>query len=383
MTYNLLIVEDEKPLRKKMVNNVDWDGNGYCVFEASNGVEALELAETVEIDVLVTDIQMPKMGGVKLVESLKARYPHVRVVVISGYAEFEYAQSFLRLGVYDYLLKPFRSVRLLEVVNATRDKIQAKRIEERELRSLLSRLHQCLSEQKLLDSYAWLVAEQDLVWTEDMESLGLSRLLRGGNREDLLQGFERIDLWLQKVFPYPWFTSVLQSFVLHALHTLHDYGATCGSMGDILVAFDPIQPPWEDMAAVQIWVHALLLAINDHITYHQGDRTKHLIEEAKGFIDRHYAKGVTLTGLAQQLNVSTGYLSRLFQEHVGMSFTEYQNQIRLDRAKELLKSRDWKVYRVADAIGFTDPFYFSSWFKRMVGSTPTEYRQSLEDRSKP
>lgn len=81
--------------------------------------------------------------------------------------------------------------------------------------------------------------------------------------------------------------------------------------------------------------------------------------------------------MAVKFNLSTGHLSNLFQEETGESFSNYLNMLRLAKAKELLKTTDDLVYQVADQLGFNDAYYFSSWFKKMVGTSPTTYRENI------
>ncbi|MDI9459129.1 MAG: response regulator, partial [Bacillota bacterium] len=108
---NLLIAEDEKYLREKVTKNVDWESYGYKVFAAADGEEALEIIKNEDIHILVTDIRMPGMDGLELTERAKALNEQIKAIIISGHAEFELAQSSIRLGVEDYLLKPFRTQR--------------------------------------------------------------------------------------------------------------------------------------------------------------------------------------------------------------------------------------------------------------------------------
>lgn len=68
----------------------------------------------------------------------------------------------------------------------------------------------------------------------------------------------------------------------------------------------------------------------------------------------------------------------MFLDYVGENFTEYLNMIRVNKAKELLKTTDKKIYQIADQVGFNDSYYFSSWFKKIVGVTPTTYRENLD-----
>jgi two-component system response regulator YesN len=81
--------------------------------------------------------------------------------------------------------------------------------------------------------------------------------------------------------------------------------------------------------------------------------------------------------MARDFNISISYLSSLFHEETGESFSEYLNLLRLNKAKELLKSTDIKIYQIADRLGFNDAYYFSSWFKKQVGASPTTYRDNI------
>ena len=84
--------------------------------EASNGEEALELADIVRPDLVISDIRMPKMDGIELAEQLRDKYPNTKVIFLTAYNEFEYARKAIRLGVSDYILKPFQDGELEGVI---------------------------------------------------------------------------------------------------------------------------------------------------------------------------------------------------------------------------------------------------------------------------
>ncbi len=105
----VLIVDDEKYVRMGIKNDTDWALIGCeVVGEASNGVEALALADEVRPDLVVSDIRMPKMDGIELAQKLLEKYPGAKVIFLTAYNEFEYARQAIRIGVSDYLLKPFQ-----------------------------------------------------------------------------------------------------------------------------------------------------------------------------------------------------------------------------------------------------------------------------------
>lgn len=107
LKLNLIIVDDEEEIRTGLHYKLDWERLGYqIVGEAANGLEALELLENTEVHVMITDIRMPVMDGMALLNEQKQRFPQVRTIVLSGYDDFAYAKTALQCGARDYLLKP-------------------------------------------------------------------------------------------------------------------------------------------------------------------------------------------------------------------------------------------------------------------------------------
>lgn len=105
----VLIVDDEKYVRMGIKSETDWPLIGCeVVGEAANGIEGLEAAETLRPDLVISDIRMPKMDGIEMAEKIIERCPGTKVIFLTAYNEFEYARQAIRIGVSDYLLKPFQ-----------------------------------------------------------------------------------------------------------------------------------------------------------------------------------------------------------------------------------------------------------------------------------
>ncbi|MGG0823554.1 response regulator [Paenibacillus turicensis] len=106
-TYRIMIVDDEVILRSGIVHLCNWSDYGIeFVAQAANGQEALALIEAHSPHVVITDIVMPVMDGVELTKNIKKMYPHIKIVVLSSYSEFNYVREVFKYGVTDYLLKP-------------------------------------------------------------------------------------------------------------------------------------------------------------------------------------------------------------------------------------------------------------------------------------
>lgn len=118
--YKLLIVEDEKWEREGLVEFLDWSEMDIDIIgAAANGVQGLKLAWEYHSDIIITDIKMPIMDGIEFTRKVKDILPECRIIIITGYDDFEYAKEAIKLGVYEYLLKPVKKEQLVEVLNKT------------------------------------------------------------------------------------------------------------------------------------------------------------------------------------------------------------------------------------------------------------------------
>ena len=113
----ILIVDDETVVRRGIILGVDWGQIGCAIVgEAANGEEGLALAREQRPDLIITDIRMPRMDGIQMMKALRELGFTTRVIVLTAYSDFSYAQSAIKLGADDYLLKPFRDQELLSAV---------------------------------------------------------------------------------------------------------------------------------------------------------------------------------------------------------------------------------------------------------------------------
>ena len=110
----IMIVDDMPIFREYLTSCIDWNAYGFeLCCEAKNGKEALEKFEVFYPDIVLTDINMPHIDGLELAERLMESYPDVSVVLISGHSEFEYARQAIKIGVSDYIVKPFEKEELI------------------------------------------------------------------------------------------------------------------------------------------------------------------------------------------------------------------------------------------------------------------------------
>lgn len=121
----VFLVEDEIVMREGIKNNIDWTKEGYeFVGEASDGELAYPLIQSTKPDILITDIRMPFMNGLELSRLVKQEFPNIKIIVLSGFDEFEYAKEAINIGITEYLVKPISSAALLEAVNRVKSIIE-------------------------------------------------------------------------------------------------------------------------------------------------------------------------------------------------------------------------------------------------------------------
>lgn len=245
----VMVVEDEELIRRGIVLAVDWAAlDCVVVGEASNGVEALAREAECRPTLIITDLKMPRMDGLEMLAKLRERGCTAHVIILTAYDSFAYAQTALRLGAVDFLLKPFHD--------------------------------------------------------GDLENAVLALQKRLATREK---------------------------------------------------APEPELPPV------------------------RTDSRSRYVQEAMDYIGRRYASPeLSIAEVAAALGVSEGHLSHIFKKETGLTVGAYLTRCRIQRAMALLREGKKRVYEVAEAVGYRDITYFSGTFKKIVGLTPTEYQNQIK-----
>lgn len=143
--HTLLIIDDDKWVRQGLCMTVDWKKEGIEVIgDAKDGEEALKLIELYEPEIIITDIKMPSMDGIALIEMLSARKMRTKVIIISGYNDFSYAQKAVRYGAIDYILKPIQETELLHVVRKCVNELEKESLSSIQMQKLSSCIKESL-----------------------------------------------------------------------------------------------------------------------------------------------------------------------------------------------------------------------------------------------
>jgi two-component system response regulator YesN len=315
------------------------------VDDVRNGRRALEVMEQYTPDLVISDIRMPIMDGLSLMECISERYPHVDRVLITGHADFEYARRAIQFGVTDYLMKPIsiESIHPLIV-------------------RLLSKKHVHWTRQ----------ADPDLVL--ELKEL-LTDLVKNVLAENKAAVIKRIDLWEHYCDTIPMSLKEkkeMADYILLAFRTefISHQSDVWDSAAALLHTANSKAELFEKMKSY--FLHLIQL-----ISAKRAPRNKRVIDFVLQEIERRYVDpDVSIQYFADKAGVSPSYLSKMFREIMHVPFTPYLSDFRLEQAKRILESDDEvKLWHVSERCGFSDYSYFSKVFKKRYGIPPQEYRE--------
>ena len=145
----VFLVEDEMVIRRGIKNSIDWEKEGYIFCgEASDGELAYPMIIKEKPDILITDIRMPFMDGLELCKLVKKELPNIKILILSGYDEFDYAKEAIRLGVTEYLLKPISSGKLPEALNGVSESIRREKEDKDLVRKYMEEMRENTEHEK-------------------------------------------------------------------------------------------------------------------------------------------------------------------------------------------------------------------------------------------
>lgn len=145
----VFLVEDEMVIRRGIKNSIDWEKEGYIFCgEASDGELAYPMIIKEKPDILITDIRMQFMDGLELCKLVKKELPNIKILILSGYDEFDYAKEAIRLGVTEYLLKPISSGKLLEALNGVSESIRREKEDKDLVRKYMEEMRENTEHEK-------------------------------------------------------------------------------------------------------------------------------------------------------------------------------------------------------------------------------------------
>ncbi len=392
--YSLIIVDDEAITQMAISGFVQRSNLGFSVNGIfSNGMDALNYIRTHPVNVVITDIRMPKMDGLELSRQIYESCPGITVIIISGYGEFEYARKAISYGVANYLLKPLDFEELTRTLRHTSEKLDAldmeTSIEEENVQLFfIDLMDGVITDQSTLDQryselpfgrtpadyngciFTMTLSKEDLhTWKYGREKLAvaLTNALRISYQDCQIYHLFRSGLKYyfvlfsdrEKKLPEPdgqWINNILY-------HMLHFTCQIC--IQSVFHGFYNLLNPDTPVTETALKIQPPVIPDNDII-----------IHKAMSYIQQHYNEDLTREDVADAVFLSSAYFSRFFKQKTGLSFIDYLTTVRMQKAIELLGTH-MKVGEIANRVGYLSRNRFFINFRQYSGYTPSEYRKQI------
>jgi two-component system, response regulator YesN len=395
--WKMLIADDEPKIRRglaRLINLLEFEVE--VVGEAEDGEIALELMREHAPHLLLVDICMPFLNGLELIEAVRKINPECIVIVVTGFDEFSYAQQAIKLGVFDYLLKPIVKEQLESVIEKAIEQLIQRSTNKKysdwkneQLKKNLPHLRE-----RFLDE--WMngtISETDL--QDQMDYLNIT-LTEGNQGVLLVKLIENpgIDAeWDRKLLLF-----AIQNVISDLLVLWHP-SIVFKDRKDYIAAVIP-NKSWSEWVELPRMITETITKVLGITTIIEAKETTggltgicHAYEDlvkmiekeegrspivslAKRYIDTHFHKiDLSLQEVADAIGISPTYLSKLLRQDLGASFIDYLSQSRVQHALKLLNDPTVKIYEVAEKVGYKGQHYFSTVFKKVLGISPLEYRK--------
>jgi two-component system response regulator YesN len=509
--HQVYIIDDEEVVRQGLKILVDWHELGFEVCgEAGDGLSALEGIMERNPDLILMDIRMPRMSGLDLARKLRNSGYHGRIIVISGYSDFKYAQEAIRIDVDSYLTKPVDEEELRETVRRVAEELDSEQRSTRSFSYYQKKARTRILEEILIrrdkdsstpdiqlgelgleaDSYQVLLlcrhdSETDplqLFWHDMNLSPGeknTERIQIDGTDVVLLKGYSLIRRFRAfasscEATKDPAYFIAVGPVVREIREIATSYAAAVeirdGSFFSLEETFLRTErtndashaalPGWspeqfremgrqfyervivqkqvdcrryldglypklvaaggdpevlkDSLAGMYIYVvnefradYAHIRApyksnaeiirtirekrclgqildyfceeISEMMLRTRGIGNEGILDEILGYISQHSGENLKLKQIATIFGYNNCYLGRIFFRRFGVDFNDYLHLLRMERAKDLLRQGNKKIYEISTQVGYNKVDYFQSKFKDLVGCTPTEYRMGTPE----
>lgn len=523
--YKVLIVDDEPFILEGLKSLINWEEYGLEIAaQALNGIEAVDVLESLSINILITDIKMPKMNGLELIKYVKNKSLNIKCIVLSGYDDFEFVKEAAKLGIENYLLKPvdineliptlmnsiknieneFNKISTMEQgISILRDNILLRwvtnDINENELlqkapllnidlikrgfvvsivkiiqsvssdstviqdtnllrssvcnicRHITSKnasteifydsngyivllfsnvnsgkdnlafddiLGSCISAiqinlnakvfiavgdfvseyqnvhhsyihaNELLD-YSLILNPNRIIFYDEnklkavenkqrrfhIDSNALHVLLATKNKPGCLELIE--DIYSQVNENGSLTPTSIQNITIELLFNIISTVKSLNSNADIL--FDKFKDPFINVLNLKTlieiieWQKSFVCAAIDFLCS-EDERLSPIIKKVLNYVESNYNQDLNLKIISSKFNINPIYLGQLFIKEIGEPFTNYINKIRVEKAKHLLLHTNLKAIEISEEVGYVNPNYFYTIFKKITGLSPSEFK---------
>lgn len=429
--YRVVLIDDEMLIRKLVRMKLDVDGlNLEIVGEYSNGLEAYEGVKETKPDIVISDICMPEEDGISFGEKCIKAFPNTKIIILTGFDDFDYVRRSLKAGVFDYLMKPIQADELNATVARAISQIEKDYEKNKLTNEILDDINSNIP--ALRNIYLAHVL-QDGKWDDNyIEKLSRYKVEINDNPKAILQvGM----IAVKEVADKSMIGVNIKNEISHFFQNEKFITVLTDSWGRIIVINNNEKVPLEE--CFEIIEQIIAKKYSYHIEYGiSGDMggwdgihnayveaidrlgSSHNIKEIdtngmtirqsveknemamkvslekqsvsnpdKGLLMRDiisYMRSnidksdLSQTEIAENYGMSVSSLNRSFKTFTGKTYMEVLSMMRLNKMLKLLEDSNMKDHDIGEAIGIPDPHYLSIWFKKMTGVSVTEYRNKME-----
>lgn len=333
--FKLIFVDDERYVREQICTSMDWESLGIeLIGNCDNALDALDVIIDELPDILITDIKMPIVDGLELIDKAKQMNPSLQCIILSGYADFSLAQSAIAQGVQQYLVKPFSEVELEKALRKSCQQI----IEER---------------------------SKNMISVNQRSKMILHLAQELQNIRDSGQRVT-MDYMKELLRLYPDICVFREAVILIVTRQ-----SSSRYWDEILKEIPKLFEESEN----------ILKRVVDIINSIPGETKleSDLVSSIKNYTKEHYGDtNLNLQFIAEEIvHLSVKYIGRSFLKEMGIKYSTYLLQVRMEKAKQMLReSEKYSVVQIAYEIGLGhEVSYFYQLFKKYTGMTPREYQK--------
>ncbi len=335
----ILLVDDEH-LERKALEIIIKNGlsQATVVGQAESGDEAVRLCAELKPDIIFMDIKIPGINGIQASKIIKEKYPQTIIFILTAYDEFDFAHKAVKIGIDDYILKPAKPEEIVSIIKKYEHKVKHRENildTQKLMNSILSRRYNDakINLKALLDSL-----EASSVENEDESLKKAARIA-----DKMLEISGTMGLKKMKADKY-----------------------------DAAKKFSQIYEFKKARLELEEILKAIFEEIVDNKLYERNDE----INAVVNYVEKNYQNRISLEEVADYVNLNPQYLSRLVKKELGIGFTHYVTNLKIEKAKELLSDTDLPILNISLELSYNEPNYFCKVFKKIVGMTPMEYRAS-------
>lgn len=400
MFFNILIVDDEEHVIDALRSLLELQPDIDCeVFSAQTAELALKIIEKERIDLLISDIRLPGMDGLSLVDIVSKQWPLCQSIMLTGYSDFDSVYRAMQLKTAGFLLKTENDQQILRKVHEVLQGIEARLNQT----AILQTSHGNYADERLGQAVSALPEQRrDILQQIGVDPLGsmiLCLCTVGPSSSSALDAFIRY--FMQGRFPVIrcwclpnqrqtlWlFQDSEPDVSLSIVSTLmemvqNSYCATCATEFSCMIAAanvdnidgifqqltNALEEPSANMRSVTIITPLGM----------QQKNAEYLIRYLQKYITEHIAQDVSIPTLARETGYNADYLSRIFRNYAGSTLGQYIANVRLSVIRDMMRNSKNSFDDIAQQVGFCNRSSFNRFVKRCIGMTPREWYHHLQE----